>query len=188
MCICIPFGMVSAEAFTDFMEDRALGGKKGAAGIGGIGVGGLDMLGLSAGPIKKVSTAKLLVGPNLAAATEFPTYAFSSDRFTSESNVSVVLATNSKDAARFSLTFGYFEQGLFYDPTMFFTHKDDMMMAGSDAIPTVPTATLCKNESDCVRGRRRPALQGNSASTPSRALSLQALLSAAAALLVLLVL
>jgi hypothetical protein len=145
------------------------------------------MLGLNAGPIKKVSTAKLLVGPNLAAATEFPTYAFSSDRFTSESNVSVVLAT-SKDAARFSLTFKYFEQGLLYDPTVFFTHKDDMMMSGTDVIPTVPISTLCKNESDCVRGRRRPVMQGNSASTPGQALHLQALLSAAAALLVLLVL
>lgn len=174
----------AAEAFTDFMEaDRSLG-KKGVAGMGG-----LDMLGLGAAPIKKVATGKLLVGPNLAAATEFPTYAFSSDRFTSESNVSVALAT-SKDAARFSLTFKYFEQGLYYDPTVFFTNKDDMMLADTGGVlPSAPTTSLmCKNETDCVRGRRRPSLVANSSSRPGGSLQLQVLLSAAAVLLVALVL
>lgn len=178
----------AAEAFTDWMDtDRAMG-KKAAVGMGGLGVGGLDMLGASTGPVKSVSTAKLLVGPNLAAATEFPTYAFSSDRFTSESNVSVVLATHSRDAARFSLTFRYFEQGLFYDPTLFFTHKDDMMLAGSDVLPSGPTATLCKNETECVRGRRRAVVQGNGGGMPGAALCLRSLASAAAVLLAMLLL
>lgn len=163
--------------------ERTLGKK----GVTGIGTGGLDVLGLSSGPVKHVSTAKLLVGPNLAAATEFPTYAFSSDRFTAESNVSVALAT-SKDAARFSLTFRYFEQGLFYDPTVFFTHKEDMMLADSGVVPTAPTSMMCKNETDCVRSRRRPTLVGNSSSMPSSSLRLQVLLSAAAVLLLALIL
>lgn len=178
----------AAEAFTDWMGDDRAVGKKAAVGMGGFGVGGLDMLGSSMGPAKSVSTAKLLVGPNLAAATEFPTYAFSSDRFTSESNVSVVLATHSRDAARFSLTFRYFEQGLFYDPTLFFTHKDDMMVAGSDVLPSVPTATLCKNETECVRGRRRGVVAGNGSSMPGAALCLRSLASAAAVLLAMLLL
>lgn len=178
----------ATEAFTDWMDtDRAIS-KKAAVGMGGLGVGGLDMLGASTGPVKSVSTAKLLVGPNLAAATEFPTYAFSSDRFTSESNVSVVLATHSRDAARFSLTFRYFEQGLFYDPTLFFTHRDDMMVAGADVLPSVPTATLCKNETECVRGRRRAVVQGNGGSMPGAALCLRSLASAAAVLLAMLLL
>jgi hypothetical protein len=169
------------------MDTDKIVGKKAAVGMGGLGAGGLDMLGMSSGPVKSVSTAKLLVGPNLAAATDFPTYAFSSDRFTSESNVSVVLAT-SRDAARFSLTFRYFEQGLFYDPTMFFTHKDDMMVAGADVLPSVPTASLCKNETECVRGRRRVVVQGNGSSMPGAALCLRSLASAAAVLLAMLLL
>lgn len=158
--------------------------------MGLVGAGGLDALGLTTGPVKRVSTAKLLVGPNLAAATEFPTYAFSSERFTSESNVSVVLATG-KDAARFSLTFGYFEQGLFYDPTVFFTHKDDMMLAGNDLIPLPPPTTLLqcsKNETECVRGRRRPVVLSNSSNKQLHSWPLQAVLSTVAVALMLLVL
>jgi hypothetical protein len=132
-----------------------------------------------------VATAKLLVGPKLAAATEFPTYAFSSDRFTSESNVSVVLAANNKDAARFSLQFGYFEQGLFYDPTVFFSTNTEDMMLGSDgaaAAALPPSRVKCAgNETECGRGRRRPTMQ-NSSSRAGGALWLQTFLSAAAML------
>jgi hypothetical protein len=166
--------------------------KKAAAGMAS---NGLDMLDLATGPTKRVATAKLLVGPKLAAATEFPTYAFSSDRFTSESNVSVVLAANSKDAARFSLQFGYFEQGLFYDPTVFFSSNTEDMMLGSDAGTTAalpPSKFKCTGtEADCGRGRRRPtAKQGtqNSSSRAGGALWLQAFLSAAAILAAVLVL
>lgn len=168
------------------MDPEKLASRKGAAGMAVPGAGGLDMFGLKSGPVKSVSTAKLLVGPNLAAATEFPTYAFSSDRFTSESNVTVALATGS--AARFSLTFRYFEQGLFYDPTVFFTHKDDMMLSGSDLVPNAPATTLMcsKNETDCFRGRRRQPPQGNSSSVLQHAWCLHALMGAAAVLFLLL--
>lgn len=167
------------------MEAERTLGKKGMAGLGG-----LDMLGVNSGPVKHVTTGKLLVGPNLAAATEFPTYAFSSDRFTSESNVTVALAT-SKDAARFSLMFRYFEQGLYYDPTVFFTHREDMMLADNGGAPVAPTTTLMcsKNETDCVRGRRRATILANGSSAPgSGSLRIQALLSAATLLLLTLML
>lgn len=119
-------------------------------------------LGSSYTPAKRVEAAKLLVGPKLAAAVEFPHSAFGSNRFNAESNVSVVLATNTKDGARFSLSFGYCEQGLFYDPTIYFTHTEDMMLAGPDGVAQTfsgganMTAASCKRgDTECLRARRR---------------------------------
>ncbi|KAF6251971.1 hypothetical protein COO60DRAFT_1555887, partial [Scenedesmus sp. NREL 46B-D3] len=118
-------------------------------------------------PLKRTSTAKLLVGPGLAAALEMPTYSFASSNFTGESNVSIVLAhqplNGSDGAARFSLTFGYFPASVYYDPTLYFSNTYDMELTAADE-STVPGvgiagATLAgagcpPGDAQCGRGRR----------------------------------
>lgn len=137
-------------------------GKKAAAGLAaGGGDSRLAGMGNTYAPVKRVETAKLLVGPQLAAAIELPTYAFASDRFNSESNVSVALSTNTRDGARFSLNFGYCEHGLYYDPTIYFSHTADMMLAGGEdaaggTFTLGNTTAACKRgDTECVRARRR---------------------------------
>jgi hypothetical protein len=181
------------DAFAGFMEGEKTTGKKAASALGVLGLGGLDMAGRSSGASKEVTTAKLLVGPNLAVASEFPTYAFSSSRFTSESNVTVSLDSSNKDpdAAHISLTFGYFPQGLFYDPTMFFSHSQDMLLpssyVASGVTPTAPAASqnCTGNETDCGTGSRSRR-RANSASSQrgGSGMLLQALSAAAALALV----
>lgn len=140
---------------------------KKAAGMGMLGAP-LAGMGNTYVPTKRVETAKLLVGPRLAAAVEFPTYAFASERFNAESNVSVALSTNTRPAARFSLGFGHAEAGLFYDPTIYFAPVDDMALpggfgggAGGDApgaggSGANGTAAYCRRgDTECVKARRR---------------------------------
>jgi hypothetical protein len=158
----------------------------------------LSMLGARRKPVKRTSTAKLLVGPGLAAALEMPTYSFASSNFTGESNVSVVLAhkplNGSDGAARFSLTFGYFPQSLFYDPTLYFSNTYDMELTAADvsAIPgssgsgaTLAAASCPPSDPQCGRGRRgRAATSSAEGSKPGLALRMaQVLLGLTAVLL-----
>lgn len=131
----------------------AMNGAQGYAGLPGLGglptfqspqamdpMAALSVLGSRRRPIRQVNTAKLLVGPGMAAAIDLPTYSFASTNFTDEADVSMVLASNSSDGiARFSLTFGYFPRSLYYDPTLYFSDTFDMELAASDA-STLPTA------------------------------------------------
>jgi hypothetical protein len=160
----------------------------------------LSMLGArSRKPVKRTSTAKLLVGPGLSAALEMPTYSFTSSNFTGESNVSVVLAhralNGSDGAARFSLTFGYFPTSLFYDPTLYFSNTYDMELSVADvsAMPGVgsPVATLAAascppGDPQCGRGRRsRAATSSADVSRPGVLWRLAQIVTALAAVLLL---
>jgi hypothetical protein len=187
-------------AFTDFLASPDGLGKKAAA----FGDGAMPGMGSSYVPTKRVETAKLLVGPKLAAAIEFPTYAFASDRFTGESNVSVALASSSAHGpvARFSLGFGYCEAGLYYDPTIYFAGTEDMVADGPDAaaaaaagalLPTGAagnaTAACRRGDAECARARRRERPVGagrNAACERAASGMLPALASAASGLLLLL--
>ncbi|WIA30014.1 hypothetical protein OEZ86_000111 [Tetradesmus obliquus] len=160
----------------------------------------LSMLGSrSRKPLKLTSTAKLLVGPGLAAALEMPTYSFTSSNFTGESNVSIVLAhkplNGSDGAARFSLTFGYFPTSLFYDPTLYFSNTYDMELTAADVstIPgasssgvTLAAASCPPGDTQCGRGRRgRATTSAAEASGPGLAVRLAQMLVAAAVMLLL---
>uniref|UniRef100_A0A383V3L7 Uncharacterized protein n=1 Tax=Tetradesmus obliquus TaxID=3088 RepID=A0A383V3L7_TETOB len=160
----------------------------------------LSMLGSrSRKPLKRTSTAKLLVGPGLAAALEMPTYSFTSSNFTGESNVSIVLAhkplNGSDGAARFSLTFGYFPTSLFYDPTLYFSNTYDMELTAAD-VSTMPgasssgvtlaAASCPPGDTQCGRGRRgRATTSAAEASGPGLAVRLAQMLVAAAVMLLL---
>jgi hypothetical protein len=150
-------------------------------------------------PVKRTSTAKLLVGPGLAAALEMPTYSFASSNFTGESNVSIVLAhkslNGSDGAARFSLTFGYFPTSLFYDPTLYFSNTYDMELTAADvsAIPgssssgaALAAASCPPGDTQCGRGRRsRATTSGAEASGPGLVVRLVQILVAVVSVLLL---
>lgn len=108
-------------------------------------------------PVKRVNTAKLLVSPNMSIAVEVPPNAFTSKNFTSESNVSVVLTSNTTTGAtHLGMTFGYFEQGLFYDPVMYFSNVDDMaLQVYSTNVELNMSARCAPGDSQCSRSRRR---------------------------------
>jgi len=121
--------------------------------------------------VKRVNTAKLLVSPNVSMAVEVPPNAFTSNAFTSESNVSVVLASNTTTgAAHLRLTFGYFEQGLYYDPVMYFSNIDDMALQDYSTHVNLNMSAHCPpGVSQCRRSMRRVSNAGQ-VPVPLRAL------------------
>lgn len=148
------------------------------------------VLGAAAVPVKRVNTAKLLLTPNTSAALEMPTYAFATPRFKGESNVSIVLASsNSTDGnTRLSLTFGYFESSLFYDPTIYFSHTGDMAFTTFDASSYSAARNLSaacpRGDANCHGRRRGPMSSGGA--VPVRGLGMVAASVVGAALLLLL--
>lgn len=109
-------------------------------------------------PAIRMNTAKLLVGPALAATFKLPTFAFASSEFTGLSNVSVALTNNATDGtARFSMTFGYFTSGLYYDSVIHFSDILDMSVAEAGSLPPASMragATCLPGDEACVNSRQ----------------------------------
>ncbi|KAF8069614.1 hypothetical protein HT031_001731 [Scenedesmus sp. PABB004] len=159
---------------------RGLPGMAGAPGAPSLdALAALGSDGAPRRPVKRSTTAKLLVGPGLAGAIEMPTYAFASSNFSGESNVTIALATSANataigGAARLSLTFGYFAQSLYYDPTIYFTDTWDMAIMDAESGVMPPGSLIapgCASEADpgcAARASRRRGAATSGAAAPAR--------------------